>query len=385
MNNQSDLYQMESRPRPSIWSHLYQGINYMIPLAIASGLMLAIVNAFAFQVDPQHPDQIIWQMGDGRAGELLERINLAGRSGFTLMIPVLSAGIAYSIAGYSGIGPALVGGYLINDPVFLNAKTGAGFFGAIVIGYSVGFVCLKFSQWRGPKNIQAIIQLMVIPFLVTLLASLFIYYMVGKPLAQLMDSLYQWINQLTQQYSSAPLVYGAILGGMIGSDLGGPINKTAGLVASAIFIDTMNQGGPLMANGIPQAATGAAIAVAPLGSAITAYLLNEYLSEDLESLGKSNLISGIFGISEGAMPFIIKYPRLIIVNILTSAFAGGAVAFKHIHFYGGVGSPLGAFIGYLTGVPAVRLWWMGIIFAAALINGLISTLVIREEISRAKV
>src|SRR5690606_1921360 len=83
---------------------------------------------------------------------------------------------------------------------------------------------------------------------------------------------------ITETYASAPIIYGAILGAMMGFDLGGPVNKTALLVSSAIFIDTMNQFGPEGVNAIPQAATGAAISVAPLGAAIATWLFRKHFS-----------------------------------------------------------------------------------------------------------
>lgn len=110
------------------------------------------------------------------------------------------------------------------------------------------------------------------------------------------------------------------------STWGGPINKTALLVSSAIFVDTMNQFGPTGVNAIPQAATGAAIAVAPLGAGIATLLFKKYFTTEERTLGSSALVMGMVGVTEGAIPFAAAHPSLIIANTISSAVSGALVA-----------------------------------------------------------
>ncbi|MCL6573986.1 MAG: PTS fructose transporter subunit IIABC, partial [Bacillus sp. (in: Bacteria)] len=185
---------------------------------------------------------------------------------------------------------------------------------------------------------------------------------------------------ITLNNAAAPIIYGAILGGMMGIDLGGPINKTAMLVSSAIFVDTMAQFGPEGVNAIPQAATGAAIAIAPLGAAIATLIFKKYFTTDERALGSSAFVMGLVGVTEGAIPFAAANPMLIIANTLSSALSGALVASIGIHFYGGIGSPLGAFIGYTTGPANSWIWWILIIFFAAFVNACLYRLILRKRV-----
>ncbi|MFO7343314.1 MAG: PTS fructose transporter subunit IIABC, partial [Bacillaceae bacterium] len=161
---------------------------------------------------------------------------------------------------------------------------------------------------------------------------------------------------------------------------GGPVNKTALLVSSAIFVDTMNQFGPEGVNAIPQAATGAAISVAPLGAAIATWLFKKHFSLEERTLGTSAFVMGMVGVTEGAIPFAAAHPSLIIANTLASGLAGALVASAGIHFYGGIGSPLGAFVGYTTGPAFSWLWWIVLILFSAFVNALLYRFILRKRV-----
>lgn len=350
---------------------LMAGLTYMIPITITSGFLIAIASTMAFQQSPVNPEVVIWQFPETAWGELFSKLYQVGQLGFTVMIPVFAAGIAYSISGVMAIAPALLGGYIINDPSILDTESGAGFIGAIIIGFGVGYLVKYLNQIQWPNYIESTVHMVFIPFFTTVVSFIISYYIIGKPLSFGMSELYQFINEITEKNASAPIIYGAILGGMIGFDLGGPINKTASLVSSAIFIDTMASNGPLGVNGIPQAATGAAIAVAPIGIALATIIFENRFTKQERITGFSTLMMGFMGVSEGALPYIVTHPWLIISNTLTSALAGGIIASQNIHFYGGIGSPLGAVVGYMTGGSSPRTIWIATILGSALVNALI--------------
>ena len=213
----------------------------------------------------------------------------------------------------------------------------------------------------------------------TFVSFVVIHFLIGDPIANGMAVLYDVINDVTVRYEAAPIIYGAILGGMMGVDMGGPINKTAMLVSSAIFVDTMAQFGPEAVNAIPQAATGAAIAVAPLGAGIATLLFKKYFTTEERALGSSALVMGMVGVTEGAIPFAASNPKFIIANTLSSALAGATVAGMGIKFFGGVGSPLGAFLGYTTGPNFAWLYWIILILLASFVNALIYRFIVRNR------
>jgi fructose PTS system EIIBC or EIIC component len=359
---------------------LMSGLTDMIPVTIAAGLLLAIANAFAFQPDPKNADLVVWGFSEDAKGEFFSKLFDLGKIGFTLMIPIFAAGVARAIGDKPAVAPAFIAGYMINDAKFLGTETGAGFLGAIIVGFGVGYLVLLLKKISWPKVMKPIVPILIIPLISTFISFVVIYYLIGQPIAFGMNSLYAFINDITINYAAAPIIYGAVLGGMMGVDLGGPINKTAMLVSSAIFVDTMAQFGPEGVNAIPQAATGAAIAVAPLGAAIATWLFKKYFTMDERALGSSAFVMSLVGVTEGAIPFAAAHPSLIIANTLSSAVSGALVASIGIHFYGGIGSPLGAFIGYTTGPALSWLWWILVIVFAAFVNALLYRIILRKRV-----
>ena len=359
--------------------YLMSGLTDMIPVTIAAGLLLAIANAFAFQPDPNNANLVVWGFSEDMMGQFLSKMFDLGKVGFTLMIPIFAAGVARAIGDKPAVAPAFIAAYIINDPTFLGTETGAGFLGAILVGFGVGYFVKLLKKIKYPDIIKPIVPILVIPMVATFVSFVVIHFLIGDPIANGMAVLYDVINDVTVRYEAAPIIYGAILGGMMGVDMGGPINKTAMLVSSAIFVDTMAQFGPEAVNAIPQAATGAAIAVAPLGAGIATLLFKKYFTTEERALGSSALVMGMVGVTEGAIPFAASNPKFIIANTLSSALAGATVAGMGIKFFGGVGSPLGAFLGYTTGHNFARLYWIILILLASFVNALIYRFIVRNR------
>ncbi|MDT2760144.1 PTS fructose transporter subunit IIC [Enterococcus xiangfangensis] len=359
--------------------YLMSGLTDMIPITIAAGLLLAIANAMAFHPDPNNADLVVWGFQETASGEFFSKLFDLGKVGFTLMIPIFAAGVARAIGDKPAVAPAFIAGYIINDPTFLKTETGAGFIGAILVGFGVGYLVKLLKKIPYPHLLKPVVPILIIPLVATFISFVVIYYLIGRPIAAGMNGLYDVINHVTVAYAAAPILYGAVLGGMMGVDMGGPINKTAMLVSSAIFVDTMNQFGPAGVNAIPQAATGAAIAVAPLGAGIATLLFKKYFTTEERTLGSSALVMGMVGVTEGAIPFAAANPSLIVANTVSSAISGALVASMGIQFYGGVGSPLGAFIGYTTGPKLSWLLWIGAILFASLINAFLYRFFLRKR------
>ena len=359
--------------------YLMSGLTDMIPVTIAAGLLLAIANAFAFQPDPNNADLVVWGFSEDMMGQFLSKMFDLGKVGFTLMIPIFAAGVARAIGDKPAVAPAFIAAYIINDPTFLGTETGAGFLGAILVGFGVGYFVKLLKKIKYPDIIKPIVPILVIPMVATFVSFVVIHFLIGDPIANGMAVLYDVINDVTVRYEAAPIIYGAVLGGMMGVDMGGPINKTAMLVSSAIFVDTMAQFGPEAVNAIPQAATGAAIAVAPLGAGIATLLFKKYFTTEERALGSSALVMGMVGVTEGAIPFAASNPKFIIANTLSSALAGATVAGMGIKFFGGVGSPLGAFLGYTTGPNFAWLYWIVLILLASFVNALLYRFIVRNR------
>ena len=106
----------------AIYKHLMTGVSFMLPIVVAGGLLIALSFVFgikAFEVE----------------GTLAAALMKTGSAAFTLMIPILSGYIAYSIANRAGLAAGLIGG-------LLAAQLGAGFFRGDCFGI-FGRLCLS--------------------------------------------------------------------------------------------------------------------------------------------------------------------------------------------------------------------------------------------------
>lgn len=270
------------KEKTTIFTHLMSGISYMIPMVVAAGLILLIANLYAFQKDDLG-HIVNWGFDtDTSLGFLMSKLFYIGQIGFKLMIPLFAGFVANSIADKPAIAPAMIGAYLVNNPEFLGANAGGGFIGAIIVAFIVGYMVKGLKQVKWPKLLQPIVPIMIIPFIGTSVISLIVLYIIGSPLANGMDMMYNGLTALNNNYASAPIIIGVICGAMIGFDLGGPVNKTALVFGTAIFTDTLAKYGVEGTNFVPQTATQAAISVAPLG----VWLAPFYLKRNFQKMKK---------------------------------------------------------------------------------------------------
>ncbi|KEQ18464.1 PTS fructose transporter subunit IIC [Endozoicomonas numazuensis] len=338
--------------------HLMSGISYMIPMCISAGLLLAIANIFAFSADDAG-NLVNWGFDvETASGLFFSKLFALGQIGFKLMIPLFAGFTAYSIADRPAIAPAMIGAYIINDPAFLGTEAGAGFLGAIIVAFLAGYIVKYLKQIPWPKIIMPIVPIMVIPLLATFAVFVIVFYGIGHPIASVMTALYEGLNSLSNAYAAAPILIGALIGAMIGFDLGGPVNKIALIFGTAVFTDTVAKYGIQGANFVPGTAAQAAISVAPLGAWLATKLFKNSFSSDQTVMGNNAMAMGMVGITEGAIPFAASKPLVFIpANVIGSAVAGALVTAFGAKFYGGLGSPLGTFVGYIE-QPMPFLPWI---------------------------
>lgn len=353
------------------FQHIMAGISYMIPMVIASGLILAIANVAAFQRDAA--GRIVnWGFDESTIfGELMSNLFSVGQVGFTLMIPLFAGFVANSIAGKPAIAAAMIGAYIANDAEMLGADAGGGFLAAILVAFLVGYLVKLLKKIPYPKLIQPIVPIMLIPLVSTLFISIIVIYVLGNPIAGLMSSLYEGLTVLSENYAAAPVIIGVVIGAMVGFDLGGPVNKTALIFGTAVFTDTVTKYGIEGANFVPQTATQAAISVAPLGIWLASIIFKKKFSATEKVSANSAFGMGIVGVTEGAIPFAAQDPiRMIPAFVAGSAVAGGLATGLGTKFYGGIGSPLGTFIGYIE-QPIPFVTWIFSVMTGVLVTALI--------------
>lgn len=352
-------------------AHIMAGLSYMVPMVIASGIILSIANIFAFQKNEL--GQIV-NWGFDRStnfGFLMAKMFEIGQIGFKLMIPLFAGFIANSMAGRPAIAAGMIGAYIANDAAYLGTQTGGGFISAILVAFLSGYIVNLLKKIKWPKVVQPLLGIMIIPLLSVFIISMIVTFLVGKPIANLMDTLYSTLTYLNDNYSSMPLITGAIIGAMIGFDFGGPVNKTALIFGTAVFTDTVAKYGIQNANFVPGTAAQAAISVAPLGIWLAARIFKKKFTEQEHISAASAFGMGIVGVTEGAIPFVAAHPiQMITASVIGSAVAGGLAGATGCKFYGGIGSPLGTIVGYIE-QPVPFVTWIACTFAGILTTALI--------------
>ncbi len=356
----------------AFFRHTMSGVGYMIPMATC-GLLLALANIFAFNTDAAG-HLVNWGFDQKTAlGYFMAHLFQVGKVGFTLMIPLFAGFVANSIADRPAIAPAMIGAYIANDPAFLGTKTGGSFLAALLIAFIVGYFVLWLKRVPWPKILQPSVPIMIIPVISTFCVFVFVLYGIGKPISLAMDAMYHGLNVLVTQYQGSSFLIGAVIGGMIGFDFGGPINKTAYVFSTAVYVDTLGQYGVQGANLLPYTAVQAAISIAPLGVFVASRLFKNKFSSDEKNTANAACAMGLVGVSEGAIPFAAAHPlQMIVASVCGSALAGGLVGLFNIKNYGGLGSPLGTIIGYVEQPWPILSWVLctgaGILLTAVIIG-----------------
>jgi PTS system fructose-specific IIC component/fructose-specific PTS system IIC-like component len=283
------------------------GVSYMMPTVVVGGIFLALSLAG----------------GDATAGEgmvvtnpFLKNIGAIGSAGFAMMIPILSGYIAYSIAGKPGITPGMITGFMANTPIGEN-HVQTGFLGAMLLGVFCGFLARWVKKWKVNDTVRAIMPILIIPIVTTFVVSMVYIYILLTPIGLLMAWL---IQMLSGMQGGSALILGLILGAMAAFDMGGPINKTATGFTLA-----------LMAEGIygPNGAYRIAVAIPPLGIALSTFVSRKKWGADDRHMGPSAAFMGLIGITEGAIPFAVKGLKTILPSIIIGSAVGAGLGMVH--------------------------------------------------------
>ncbi|MGV9879116.1 fructose-specific PTS transporter subunit EIIC [Streptomyces sp. NPDC003006] len=320
------------RERSVAYKALMNGVSYMIPFVVVGGLLIAV--SLALGGDATSKGYVIPE------GTLWAHVNAIGVIGFTLMVPILSGYIAYAIGDRPALVPGMIGGWIANTGELYDSKAGAGFIGAIVTGFLAGYLVVWIKKVEVPKFVRPIMPIIVIPIVATTALGLFFIYVIGKPISWVFEHLTDWLSGMT---GTSAILLGAILGLMIAFDMGGPVNKTAFLFGTGL-IATGNQ--------TVMGMCAAAIPVMPLGQGLATLVRRRLYSEQERETGMASLFMGMFGISEGAIPFAAARPAQVIpANMLGGAVAGAVAGMASVKDAVPHGGPIVAVLGAIGGVP----------------------------------
>ena len=303
-----------------IYKAVMTGISYMIPFVAAGGILVALGFVFEAITMPNLGDvntkailesATLFNLGDVHwtlyLGAVLQTI---GGFGLSLMVPALAAYIAYGLAQRPGIAPGFIAGSVA-------LAVNAGFLGGIVGGILAGLIAYALGTLKLPRWLGSMMPVVITPLVTSLVTGLAMYLLLGAPLAWVMTTLQDW---LTSMSGGSALLLGLILGAMMASDLGGPINKAAYLFATAGLSSgaTVNQ--EIMAAVIISGM------VPPLAMALATTLRPKLFNENERENGKAAWLLGASFISEGAIPFASADPARVIPSTIVGGALAGAIS-----------------------------------------------------------
>jgi len=315
----SEASEGSSSEKKGLYKHLLSGVSYMLPLVISGGILIAL--AFLVDTITGHANA---GGGFGSTSYLAKLFMTVGKAAFGLFLPILGGYIAYSISERAALTPGLVAGLLASTPLVENGPV-SGFIGALIGGFLAGYV-VKFLVWafKGlPKALNGLKMILFYPVFSVLITGS-IMWLVINPIA---TQLNVWMNNgLGSMQGASAVLLGALLGGMMALDMGGPINKVAYVFGTGTLATTMTTGGSFS-----MAAVMAGGMVPPIAIAMASQLFkNKFTAQEREA-GLTNYIMGLSFITEGAIPYAAADPtRVIPASVIGSAIAGALVGLFQI-------------------------------------------------------
>ncbi len=293
----------------SFYKHLMNGVSHMLPFVVGGGILIAL----AFLLD----DYSIDPSNFGTNTPVAHVLKEIGGVAFGFMLPILAGFIAMSIADRPGLVVGFVGGAIASAGTSFTSLTGkseavsAGFLGALIAGFVAGYVvqCLKKLTEKMPSSMDGIRPMLIYPLVGTLLIGLFMFL-----INPVMGAINTWIaNLLNSMGNTSKVLLGAVLGGMMSVDMGGPINKAAYVFGVAALgsgrYDVM---AAVMVGGM----------VPPIAIALATTFFPKKWTKEERNNGFVNYIMGLCFISEGAIPYAAADP----IRVIPSCIAGSAVA-----------------------------------------------------------
>lgn len=311
------------------YQHIMNGVSHMLPFVIAGGLLYAL----AYLTDSLYEfisGKAIYPESLGSYTALAQYLKLFGWISLSFMLPIMSAYIAYSIADRPAFLVGFLGGFLASAPVWfiqfmesnfyliINIKP-SGFLGAILAGILAGYIILMLQTIfsKLPEPLENLNPVLFYPVIGSLIIG-FLMIGINRVVGPLNIRLVHWLNALNaSNYLAICILLGVLLGVMMASDMGGPINKLAYLFG----LFTISENNPY-SNIMAAVMIGGM--VPPLGIALATALFKNRFTKFQRESGKSNFVMGLTFITEGAIPFVKVNPvRILPAIIIGSAIASG--------------------------------------------------------------
>ncbi len=298
-----------------IYKHLMNGVSHMLPFVIGGGILIAV----AFLLDDYAIDPANFGMNTPTAAFF----KTIGGQAFGFMLPVLAGYIAMSIADRPGLAVGFVGGAVANagytfDNVMRYGDVvpiSSGFLGALLAGFLAGYIVLGLQKLCAnlPRSLEGMKPMLIYP-----VAGIGIMGFVMVLINPIVGAINTGLNQgLASMGGTSKVLLGAVLGGMMSIDMGGPFNKAAYVFGTAALA---NDGFDIMA------AVMAGGMVPPIAVALCAtFFKNRFTKKERQS-AYVNYIMGLSFISEGAIPYAAADPLRVIPSCIVGSGVSGALS-----------------------------------------------------------
>lgn len=296
----TEIIEKESLGR-QIYKHLMSGVSNMLPFVVAGGILIAV--SFLWGIYSADPNSAEYNA----TAAMLMKI---GQQAFSIMVPVFTAYIAFSISGRPGMVAGFVGGLLAN-------ATGAGFLGGIIAGFAAGYLMLWVkNRLEGlPRQYEGLKSIFIMPLIGVLVIGV-LMSLLGQPVAAINNSMMNWLASLQE---ANPILLGIVVGAMCSFDFGGPVNKAAYVTGTLL----LGQG-----NFYFMAGVSAACITPPLVIALATTFFPKGFSEEERAAGMVNYILGCTHITEGAIPFAAKDPLRVIPMMMIASSISAVLSYS---------------------------------------------------------
>lgn len=347
--NQKDDEQDQKSGMQMVYQHLMNGVSFMVPFIVVGGLLMAIALTLGGEASSKGlviPDDSFWKS--------IENI---GSLAFSFMVPILAGYIAVSIADKPGLVPGMIGGAIAADGSFYGSDAGAGFLGGIVAGFIAGYIAKWIKNIKVPKAMAPIMPIIIIPIISSLIVGLIFIFLIGAPIASIFEGLTTWLKSMQ---GTNIVILALIVGAMIAFDMGGPVNKVAFLFGSALIAE---------GNYAVMGMVAVAVCTPPIGLGLATFINKRKFNKGEIEMGKASFTMGLFGITEGAIPFAAQDPLRIIPSNMIGAMVAAVIA-----AIGGVGDRVahgGPIVAVLGGIDQI-LWF----FIAVIIGSIVTMSVV---------
>lgn len=326
--------------------HALTAISYMLPLVVASGLLIAIGNLMGGEVIEDYTKPFT----------IASSLTSLGVMGMGLLPAFISGYIAYSIAERPGIAPGFLMGMIAN-------ALGAGFLGGMIGGYLVGYFVLWMRKtWKVPKWAEGLMPMMIIPTVSSLVVGLVMFFVVGIPITWLTEQLINFLESLDE---SSRMVYGFIFGVLGHIDYGGPISKVPNLFADGLLLEGVLG---------PEAIKVIGGIVPPVGITF-GWLFSKMINKRIYTKVEEDAIKvafpmGLTMITEGVIPIAMND---LLRTLLATGMGTGVTG--AVNFYFRNGSPVPS--GGVFVIPAMTkpLVAVSALLAGSIVTGLILVLI----------